>query len=218
MAGVRLKRALSCAVAVSSAAAAVLLAPVTSAASCPDVEMIFARGRLEPPGAGIIGNQLVSELRSRVNKNIGLYAVNYPADTQVDIGANDMSQRIQYDLNNCPQTRLVLGGYSLGAAATDMVLALPIPIFGFKTLLPANADSHIAAVALFGNGIQWVGPISDFNPVFKDRTIELCHAADPICNPADPDTWANNWPDHLANAYQKAGMIDQAADFAAARL
>ena len=138
MAGVRLKRALSCAVAVSSAAAAVLLAPVTSAASCPDVEMIFARGRLEPPGAGIIGNQLVSELRSRVNKNIGLYAVNYPADTQVDIGANDMSQRIQYDLNNCPQTRLVLGGYSLGAAATDMVLALrseaPYPIVPGQTM------------------------------------------------------------------------------------
>ena len=35
---------------------------------------------------------------------------------------------------------------------------------------------------------------------------------------ADPDTWANNWPDHLANAYQKAGIIDQAADFVAARL
>ena len=50
------------------------------------------------------------------NKNIDLYAVNYPADTQVDIGANDMSQRILYMINNCPNTRLVLGGYSLGAA------------------------------------------------------------------------------------------------------
>jgi len=192
--------------------------PAATAAPCPAVEVIFARGRLESPGAGVIGNAFVSALRSRVNKNIGLYAVNYPADNQIDVGANDMSRRIQYNINTCPNTRLVLGGYSLGAAATDMVLAVPISIMGFKTPMPADADSHIAAVALFGNGTQWLGPISTFNPAFQDRTIELCHGADPICNPADPDTWQDNWPDHLANAYQKAGMIDQAADFVAARL
>ena len=193
-------------------------APQASAAGCPDVEVIFARGRLESPGAGIIGNAFVSALRSRVHRNVGLYAVKYPADNQVDVGANDISQRIIYNINNCPNTRLVLGGYSLGAAATDMVLALPITIMGFKTLLPPDAGSHIAAVALFGNGTQWLGPITNFSPEYRDRTIELCHGADPICNPADPDTWEANWPDHLAAAYQKAGMIDQAADFVAARL
>src|SRR3954469_22284832 len=101
-------------------------APQASAAGCPDVEVIFARGRLESPGAGIIGNEFVSALRSRVRRNIGVYAVKYPADNQIDVGANDISQRIAYNMNNCPNTRLVLGGYSLGAAATDMVLALPI--------------------------------------------------------------------------------------------
>ncbi|WP_445170504.1 cutinase family protein [Mycolicibacterium sp. Dal123E01] len=192
--------------------------PVASAAGCPDVEVIFARGRLESPGAGVIGNAFVSALKSRVRKNIGVYAVKYPADNQVDIGANDISQRVIYNINNCPNTRLVLGGYSLGAAATDMALALPIPIMGFKTLLPPDAGSHIAAVAQFGNGTQWLGPITNFSPEYQDRTIELCHGADPICNPADPDTWETNWPDHLAAAYQKAGMIDQAADFVAGKL
>ncbi len=43
----------------------------------------------------------------------------------------------------------------------------------------------------------------------------MCHGADPICNPADPDTWKNNWPDHLAGAYIDAGMVNQAADFVA---
>jgi cutinase len=192
--------------------------PVATAAACPAVEVIFARGRLESPGAGVIGNAFVSALRSRVRQNVGVYAVKYPADNQVDIGANDISQRVIYNINNCPNTRLVLGGYSLGAAATDMVLALPIPIMGFKTLLPPDAGSHIAAVALFGNGTQWLGPITNFSPEYRDRTIELCHGADPICNPADPDTWEANWPDHLAAAYQKAGMIDQAADFVASKL
>lgn len=192
--------------------------PTASAASCPAVEVIFARGRLESPGTGVIGQAFVSALRSRVNQNIGVYAVNYPADNQLDVGANDISNRIAYNMNNCPNTRLVLGGYSLGAAATDMVLAVPIPLMGFKNPMPAGADSHIAAVALFGNGTQWLGPITNFSPAYQDRTIELCHGADPICNPADPDTWEANWPDHLAAAYQKAGMINQAADFVAGKL
>ena len=192
--------------------------PTASAASCPPIEVIFARGRLESPGTGVIGQAFVSALRSRVHQNIGVYAVNYPADNQVDIGANDISNRIAYNMNNCPNTRLVLGGYSLGAAATDMVLAVPISIMGFKNPMPAGADSHIAAVALFGNGTQWLGPITNFSPAYQDRTIELCHGADPVCNPADPDTWEANWPDHLANAYQKAGMINQAADFVAGKL
>lgn len=190
----------------------------SASAACPAVEVVFARGRLESPGVGILGNAFISALRSKSNKNIGTYAVKYPADTEIDIGANDMSAHIQSMMNNCPDTRLVLGGYSLGAAVTDVVLAVPFDFFTFKNPLPPGADQHIAAVALFGNGIAWVAPISNFSPVYRDRTIELCHGADPICNPADPDTWQDNWPAHLANAYIQAGMANQAADFAAGRI
>ncbi|HXO49726.1 MAG TPA: cutinase family protein [Mycobacterium sp.] len=194
------------------------LTPSALAAPCPAVEVVFARGRTEPPGVGILGNAFVSSLRSKANKNIGVYAVRYPADTEVDVGANDMSQHVQYMMNNCPDTRMVLGGYSLGAAVTDVVLAVPMQFFGFENPLPPGADTHIAAVALFGNGSQWAGPITNFNPTYRDRTIDLCHGADPICNPADPNTWQDNWPAHLANAYIQAGMPNQAADFVAAKL
>jgi cutinase len=208
-------------------ATAGLIAPATvpapgvvpsASAACPAVEVIFARGRLESPGVGVLGNAFISALRSKTNKNVGVYAVQYPADNQIDVGANDMSAHIQSMTNNCPDTRLVLGGYSLGAAVTDVVLALPFNFFGFKNPLPAGADTHIAAVALFGNGSAWVGPITNFNPLYSERTIELCHGADPICNPADPDTWQDNWPAHLASAYISAGMANQAADFVAARV
>jgi cutinase len=195
------------------------LLPAATAASCPDVEVVFARGRLEPPGNGTIGNAFVSALRSRVNgKSVGNYAVRYPADTQIDIGANDMSNHIQSMAASCPATRLVLGGYSLGAGVTDVVLAVPLPVFTFDRPLPAEMSDHIAAVALFGNGTQWAGPITNFSPVYHDRTIELCHGADPICNPAEPKTWQQNWPEHLAGAYVSAGMVNQAADFVAGRL
>jgi cutinase len=189
-----------------------------AAASCPPVQVVFARGRQESPGPGALGNAFISSLRSKVNKNIGVYAVNYPADTEVAQGANDMSHHVQDMVNNCADTRLVLGGYSLGAAVTDVVLAAPISAFGFDSPLPPGADQHIAAVALFGNGSQWAGPITNLNPTYNDRTIELCHGADPICNPADPNTWKANWPQHLAGAYIDAGMANQAADFVAGRL
>jgi cutinase len=189
-----------------------------AAASCPQVQVVFARGRMESPGPGAVGNAFISSLQSKVSKNVGSYAVKYPADTQVDVGANDMSHHVQDMVANCPDTRLVLGGYSLGAAVTDVVLAAPIAAFGFDSPLPPGIDPHIAAVALFGNGSQWVGPITNFSPVYNDRTIEQCHGADPICNPADPNTWQDNWPQHLAGAYIDSGMVNQAADFVAGKL
>jgi cutinase len=192
--------------------------PGAAAANCPQVQVVFARGRYESPGTGVLGNAFVNALQSRVSKNIGVYSVKYPADTEVDVGANDMSHHIQSMVNNCPDTRLVLGGYSLGAAVTDVVLAVPFNAFGFDSPLPDGTDQHIAAVALFGNGSQWVGPITNFNPIYNDRTIELCHGSDPVCNPADPNTWKENWPQHLASAYIDAGMANQAADFVAGKL
>ena len=114
---------------------------------------------------------------------------------------------------NCPDTRLVLGGYSLGAAVTDVVLALPFAFFGFDNPLPADMDQKIAAVALFGNGSAWAGPITNFNPTYSERTIELCHGADPICNPADPNTWEKNFVDHAAKAYIDAGMAQLCSDY-----
>jgi cutinase len=192
--------------------------PAAIGAPCPEVEVIFARGRVETPGAGQIGDAFVTALRAKTGKNIGLYSVDYPADTEIDEGANDMSRHIQYMAANCPNTRLVLGGYSLGAAVTDVVLAVPFPAFGFNSPLPAGMDQHIAAVALFGNGIQWVAPIANFSPLYRDRTIELCHGDDPICNPTDPENWESYWPDHLAPAYINAGMVNQAVDFVAGRL
>ncbi|MBV8294573.1 MAG: cutinase family protein [Mycobacterium sp.] len=203
-------------------AAGLMLAPATliptASASCPDVDVAFARGRLESPGAGVVGNAFISALRSKVNKNVSLYAVRYPADNEVDVGANDMSAHVQSTINNCPNTRVVLGGYSLGAAVTDVVMAAPGPLFGFTNPLPPGSDQHIAAVALFGNGSQWVGPITNFNPAYNDRTIDLCHGADPVCNPADPHTWSDNWPQHSASQYIQAGMVNQAADFVAGKL
>jgi cutinase len=149
-----IRRHLIAGVVVVLVAAALLVVPAISphmtpsaSAACPAVEVVFARGRTEPAGVGILGNAFISALRSKTNKNIGVYAVRYPADNEIDVGANDMSAHVQSMMNNCPDTRLVLGGYSLGAAVTDVMIAVPMPFFGFDNPLPPGADPHIAAIA-----------------------------------------------------------------------
>ncbi|CAN5783088.1 cutinase family protein [soil metagenome] len=195
--------------------------PIAGAASCPDVEVVFARGREEPAGTGIVGTAFVNALRAKSSADIGYYPVDYDAEISVDQGAKDMSSHIQYMAANCPNTRLVLGGYSLGATVTDMVLATPGPFFGFSNPLPLGSDSHIAAVAFFGNGARKVlgYPVSEFNPTFTNKIIDLCNAADPVCSPSlDVQSWPSNWSDHLQAGYLDSGLVNQAATFAAAKL
>ncbi len=190
--------------------------PVASAA-CPDAEVTFARGREEPPGVGLIGQSFIDALRAKVPRmTIGSYGVEYPANTEIDIAANDMSAHAQSMAASCPNTKLVLGGYSLGAAAADVVVGVNRPGFGFMNPLPASVDQHIAAVALFGNGTQRVlGPATNFSPAFAGKTIDLCAANDPICTRSFQNL---QWAAHLQPSYVDSGLINKAANFVAAKL
>ena len=208
---------------VTAVAATLLIAPgppPAAAAPCPEVEVIFARGRIEPAGTGMVGEAFVDALRAKTARTLDYYAVDYVADSDVVEGANDMSRRIHYMAANCPNTRLVLGGYSLGAAVTDVVLAVPSPMLGYTDPLPLGMTDKVAAVALFGNGTRKVlGPVSAVSPLWGDKTIDLCTPDDPICNDnMDANTWLDNWGAHLQGAYIDSGLVDQAAAFVAARL
>jgi cutinase len=107
--------------------------------------------------------------------------------------------------SGCPNTRIVLGGYSLGAEVADLVTGGRLA-FGFTNPLPPGADQHIAAVALFGNGTRGIAP------AFAGKTIDQCAAGDPICGRG------MNWPSHLQPSYIDSGLVDQAASFVAGKL
>ncbi|OBK54816.1 cutinase family protein [Mycobacterium kubicae] len=177
-------------------AAALTVAPVASAA-CPDAEVVFARGREEPPGVGAVGDALVNSLRGKTRMSVGVYGVNYPANISIGSGAGDMSAHVQSMAKNCPNTREVLGGYSLGAEVVDGAL---------WTGFPPGVDQHIAAVALFGNGTRAIPP------AFAGKTIDQCAQGDPICRNG------TNWPSHLQPSYIDSGLVDQAASFVAGKL
>ena len=190
--------------------------PAASAA-CPDAEVDFARGREEAPGVGEVGQAFINSLQSKVpHMTIGSYGVNYPADVSVTKGSNDMSAHVQQMAASCPNTKLVLGGYSLGAAAADVVMAMNQPGFGYTDVLPPNLDQHVAAVALFGNGTQRVvGDIPGPRPAYAGKIVDLCAAGDPICTPGVHDL---HWSSHLQPSCITSGLVDQAAGFVAGKL
>jgi cutinase len=180
------------AAAVLSASAAVIAPAVSpmpigvaSADDCPDIEVVFARGTNDAPGLGNVGGAFVDSLRGKVGgRSVGAYAVNYPANFDflaAADGANDMSAHIQFMVDNCPNTRLVLGGYSQGAAVVDVIAAVPLPVLGFNNPLPPNAPDHVAAVAAFGNPSAKLGLPLTVSPVWGGRAIDLCNGGDPIC-------------------------------------
>ena len=53
---------------------------VAHADSCPDAQIVFARGTGEPPGIGGAGQAFVDSLTAQVpGRSVDVYPVNYPA-------------------------------------------------------------------------------------------------------------------------------------------
>ena len=216
--------------------AALLVPPVASAQPCPDVEVVFARGTGEPPGVGGVGQAFVDALTAQAgNRSVGVYGVNYPASgdfgagidfarTFVD-GVRDAGAHLEATAANCPKTRMVLGGYSQGAALAGFVTSAAIPAeipAGYVSYIPkpmpAEVANHVAAVALFGtpsdqfmreNGL----PTIVIGPLYAPKTIKLCAPGDEIC-----DGTPGGRPGIAHIMYPSNGMVGQAADFAASRL
>ncbi|MCK5754956.1 MAG: cutinase family protein [Mycobacterium sp.] len=196
------------------AATAVVLGPgatVAQAQGCPDIEVIFARGTDDTPGLGRVGGAFVDSLRGKVGgRSVNAYAVNYPASFDFLAaagGANDASRQVQFMMANCPGTRMVLGGYSQGAAVIDIIAAVPFPAVGFTNPLPPNAPDFVAAVAVFGNPTTKVGLPMTASPVWGTRAIDLCTVGDPVCSDGD------SVPAH--SAYVSSGLTNEAASFVA---
>jgi cutinase len=193
----------------------IAFAPVASA-DCPDIEVIFARGTDDSPGLGAVGGAFVNALQSKVGgRSVGSYAVNYPADYNFLLagdGANDASAHVQYMMGACPNTRLVLGGYSQGAAVIDVITSVPVPILGFNNPLPPNAPDFVAAVVAFGNPSAKIGAPLTIAPVWGPKAIDLCNGGDPICQTDGESVAAHRSPSYTG------GFVNTAADFVAARV
>jgi cutinase len=202
----------------------VLPLPLADAAPCPDAEVVFARGTTELPGVGPIGDAFVDSLRSRVGaKSLGVYAVDYPAAmdfaTAVD-GIADARAHILATAANCPKTKMVLGGFSQGAAVVGFVTANVVPD-GVSALdvpapMPPEVADHVAAVVLFGKPSPRFmrvirDPSVDVGPSYLSKAIDLCVDNDLVCDPHGKSF-------SVHNQYSETGTVDEGATYAATKL
>ncbi|BBX23095.1 putative cutinase [Mycolicibacter terrae] len=185
--------------------------PGAAAEPCPDTEVVFARGSGQPPGLGDVGEAFVASLKEQLSgRDVQVYPVEYPASTDYRnsalLGENDATAHIQATIANCPNTKLVLGGYSQGASVIEMS----------SNSLPPAVARHVVAVALFGTPSSpystslWGGPLPVLAASYHPKSITFCLAGDIYCEES------GSVVPHLM--YVQDGKADEGAAFAANRL
>ncbi|MCP9272147.1 cutinase family protein [Mycolicibacterium arenosum] len=200
------------------------LAGPATAAPCPDAEIVFARGTTEAPGVGPTGQAFVDAVRSQVGpKSVGVYAVDYPAtmafSTAVQ-GISDARAHILSTVASCPDTKLVLGGFSQGAAVMGFVTASVVPEGvspdDVPAPMPPEVADHVAAVVLFGKpSTRFMNVLKDpdvvVGPYYAAKSVDLCVDNDLVCDPR-----GRGFAVH--NQYTELGLVNQGATFAVQRL
>jgi cutinase len=190
---------------------------VASADDCPAAEVIFARGTNEPPGMGRVGDAFVDSLRQQTNgMNIATYGVDYPA-SKLQLhggdGANDTIKRIKDTVAKCPNTKIVLGGYSQGASVMDIVAGVPIGGINWGNALPPEYANNIAAVATFGDIADRAGgSLPTQSAMLGSKAIDLCNPSDPICHAGQGNEWSGHTEGYVPV------YTTQAAAFVASKL
>ena len=198
--------------------------PTQATPGCPDVQVMFARGTGEPPGPGPTGQAFVDALRSRVvPQSYDVYSVNYPASDQWDTGLDgirDADAHLVSMVHDCPATKMVLGGYSQGAAVMGFITSSAVPdgIDPIAVPKPLDPDvaSHVSSVVLFGTpndrAMSFLGePPLTIGPLYQAKTLAVCVPEDPVCSDGLDFAAHNTYADN-------SSMINTGVDFAVNRI
>ena len=189
-------------------------APAAGAATCSDVEVVFARGTGEAPGLGIVGRPFVSALTSALpGRTVTSYAVDYAANTSQSSagpGATNMSSHISSVAAACPGTSFVIGGYSQGATVTDIAVGIRAGTTT-GTPSPTALAPRVKAVVVYGNPLGLRREtIASSSTLYGPKSRDYCNDNDSVCGRYQP----NGSGSHLS--YASNGTTTQGAQFAAA--
>ena len=218
-----------------TAAATIVAAPQASAAPCPSVQAIYARGTTEMPAPlGVTGQSFVGSLQAQLpGQFVAGHGIRYAASgnyarplsyvMSVRNGVLGTQTRIVNTIRRCPNTKIVLGGFSQGAAvvgyaiSSDLTLRKDLSILqrAMPKPLPASIADHIVAVVLFSPpSDNWLGDIGAppirLGPEYAGKSMRYCLPFDNICDgsPFSP-------PNPLHLAYVFGGVTYAGAAFAA---
>ncbi|RMZ38995.1 cutinase [Aspergillus flavus] len=170
---------------------------VTQNAGCQELTFIFARGTSEMGNMGsVVGPPVAKQLASLTGNKVTVQGVDYPADAagNANMGASGgpkMAELIQQAKKQCPNTKVVVGGYSQGAMVVHNAAS------------KVGADA-ISGAVLFGDPFktQGVGQLA------SNKVKEFCASGDPVC------LNGMNFMAHLSygsNAQEAAQFLVQAA-------
>ncbi|TPX45287.1 hypothetical protein SeLEV6574_g03957 [Synchytrium endobioticum] len=146
---------------------------ITPGAPCRPVTLIWAR---ESTGVGNVGLYVFPYLTQAVAKianisQLTLQGVNYPAWLAVGLSGGDpndgknMANLTDYAASRCPNTQIVLGGYSQGAEVVRFALRY------------TTAIRNIHAVVTFGDPYNG----QPFAKINASKTLVICHTTDGFC-------------------------------------
>ncbi|KAF5856209.1 hypothetical protein ETB97_007710 [Aspergillus alliaceus] len=143
---------------------------VTQNAGCQELTFIFARGTTEMGNMGsVVGPPVANQLASLTGNKVTVQGVDYPADAAGNAmmgasGGPKMAELIQQAKKQCPDTKVVLGGYSQGAMVVHNAAS------------KVGADA-ISGAVLFGDPfkMQGVGKLD------TSKVKEFCALGDPVC-------------------------------------
>ncbi|TCB92160.1 cutinase family protein [Micromonospora zingiberis] len=187
------------------AVAGLAVAPLTFAAeaprnTCPELEIIGARGTTERPGLGVVLTPLAQQITREVPQTVRTTALDYPASANytasVRQGVAEVQRVLAATAATCPDTRFVLAGYSQGADVMGDALVGGGSRLAPGAALPADLAARVSAVLLFGDPTFTAG--EPFNVTdgrrsgvfprgsgrlnaFADRTQSYCNANDRFC-------------------------------------
>ncbi|GLB35408.1 putative catalyzes the hydrolysis of cutin, a polyester that forms the structure of plant cuticle [Lyophyllum shimeji] len=150
--------------------------PLQERQSCADVTVYFARGTTEPGTLGtIVGPPFQSALQGALgSRTLDFIGIPYPADIAGFLaggdqgGATTMADDVTAKASACPNTKIVISGYSQGAQVTHLAAGK----------LSSAVQSRVNAAVVFGDpddGQPFPGPINNHVKTF-------CHDGDNICD------------------------------------
>lgn len=146
------------------------------ARDCASLNVIYARGTLEPGNVGLLtGPPFFSALAEHLNNTnlLGIQGFNYQALIPGFINngtvkdATKMARLVTQIIENCPDSYLLLSGYSQGAQLVHRAVEM----------LEPSVSASIDVVVLFGdpmNGTVLPG-------IDSAKVMSLCHQDDMVC-------------------------------------
>ncbi|GAA2874167.1 hypothetical protein Acy02nite_32170 [Actinoplanes cyaneus] len=171
--------------------------------NCPDAHIVVTRASTEAPGTGIIGSLATAVTRASDQK-ITVEATDYPAllnpyPPSVAAGTRALTTQLTDEARNCPDTKIVVMGYSQGAHVIGDVLAGTGRAAGFTQSAAISTDVSDKVVAVVLMGDPRFVPGKSFNAgtsrtrglfprgndasldAFADRTQSFCDTGDTFC-------------------------------------